>query len=416
MRAAGRLKKAFPAWLGKKQICCVLAGLLLGGIAQAAGTAGTEGAAGELRRPGYDQEEETRQVMVKGLFEEEVPVEIRLAGREYRADEIHRVYQQVLEELPERIRGGNLSLNQVRSDLNLISRMDEYGITLRWESEHCELVDSFGAVNAQDVPEGGAEVELRVELTDGRYPEQYVLPVRVVPEKTGARDLALEGFIRTVEEADRAQRESEWLKLPDTYNGAALQYREPRESPFPSLAALGFAAAVLLTAKERSDKEKAAKQRENQLLMDYPEVVSKLMIFLGAGMTVRTAWERIAGDYRDMLGSGRRTPRHVYEEMYETCCQMSRGVPEGQAYGEFGRRCGLLPYMKLCSLLEQNRKNGSRNVRELLRAEMTEAFELRKHGARRMGEEAGTRLLLPLFLMLGVVMVMVAVPAMLEFM
>lgn len=55
-------------------------------------------------------------------------------------------------------------------------------------------------------------------------------------------------------------------------------------------------------------------------------------------------------------------------------------------------------------------------MRELLRAEMTEAFELRKHGARRMGEEAGTRLLLPLFLMLGVVMVMVAVPAMLEFM
>lgn len=416
MRAAGRLRKALPAWLGKKQICCVLAGLLLGGIAQAAGAAGAEGAAGELRRPGYGQEEKTRQVMVKGLFEEEVPVEIHLVGREYRADEIHRVYQQVLEELPERIRGGNLSLDQVRSDLNLISRMDEYGITLRWESENCELVDSFGVVNAQDVPEGGAEVELRVELTDGRCPEQYVLPVRVVPEKTGARELALEGFVRTVEEADRAQRESEWLKLPDTYNGAALRYREPQESPFPSLAALGFAAAVLLTAKERSDKEKAAKQRENQLLMDYPEVVSKLMIFLGAGMTVRTAWERIAGDYRNMLGSGRRTPRHVYEEMYETCCQMSRGVPEGQAYGEFGRRCGLLPYMKLCSLLEQNRKNGSRNVRELLRAEMTEAFELRKHGARRMGEEAGTRLLLPLFLMLGVVMVMVAVPAMLEFM
>ena len=39
MRAAGRLRKALPAWLGKKQICCVLAGLLLGGIAQAAGAA-----------------------------------------------------------------------------------------------------------------------------------------------------------------------------------------------------------------------------------------------------------------------------------------------------------------------------------------------------------------------------------------
>ena len=181
--------RMFPEGAGQLAMgCCVLAGLLLGGIAQAAGAAGTEGAAGELRRPGYGQEEYTRQVMVKGLFEEEVPVEIRLAGREYRADEIHRVYQQVLEELPERIRGGNLSLNQVRSDLKLISRMDEYGITLRWESENCELVDSFGAVNAQDVPEGGAEVELRVELTDGRCPEQYVLPVRVVPQRTGARE------------------------------------------------------------------------------------------------------------------------------------------------------------------------------------------------------------------------------------
>ena len=47
---------------------------------------------------------------------------------------------------------------------------------------------------------------------------------------------------------------------------------------------------------------------------------------------------------------------------------------------------------------------------------MEEAFEQRKHQARRLGEEASTKLLLPLFLMLGVVMIMVAVPAMLEFM
>ena len=37
---------------------------------------------------------------------------------------------------------------------------------------------------------------------------------------------------------------------------------------------------------------------------------------------------------------------------------------------------------------------------------------MRKTRARRMGEEAGTKLLAPLFLMLGIVMVMIMAPAM----
>jgi tight adherence protein C len=43
---------------------------------------------------------------------------------------------------------------------------------------------------------------------------------------------------------------------------------------------------------------------------------------------------------------------------------------------------------------------------------MEDAFEMRKNLARRMGEEAGTKLLAPLFLMLGIVMVMIMAPAM----
>ncbi|MEG2350242.1 MAG: hypothetical protein RSB57_07010, partial [Hungatella sp.] len=81
---------------------------------------------------------------------------------------------------------------------------------------------------------------------------------------------------------------------------------------------------------------------------------------------------------------------------------------------EFGRRCQLQPYLKLSSMLEQNRKTGTKNLSSLLSAEMAEAWEQRKTIAKRMGEEAGTRLLLPLFMMLGIVMVMIMVPAMLS--
>ena len=46
---------------------------------------------------------------------------------------------------------------------------------------------------------------------------------------------------------------------------------------------------------------------------------------------------------------------------------------------------------------------------------MVAAFEQRKNLAKKLGEEAGTKLLLPLFLMLGVVMIMMVVPAFLAF-
>ena len=98
--------------------------------------------------------------------------------------------------------------------------------------------------------------------------------------------------------------------------------------------------------------------------------------------------------------------------MRRTDYQLKSGMAEGAAYQEFGRRCKLQPYLKLSGLLEQNRKSGTKNMRGILQAEMADALEQRKNLARRLGEEAGTRLLLPLFMLLGIVMVMIMVPAM----
>ena len=50
-------------------------------------------------------------------------------------------------------------------------------------------------------------------------------------------------------------------------------------------------------------------------------------------------------------------------------------------------------------------------VSELLKLESIQAFEERKARAKRLGEEAGTKLLLPMFLMLAVVLIIVIVPA-----
>ena len=53
----------------------------------------------------------------------------------------------------------------------------------------------------------------------------------------------------------------------------------------------------------------------------------------------------------------------------------------------------------------------SRRLLELLEAEETEAFAQRKENARREGEKAGTRLLIPMFGMLVIVIAIVMIPA-----
>ena len=144
--------------------------------------------------------------------------------------------------------------------------------------------------------------------------------------------------------------------------------------------------------------------------MDYPEFLSRFTLLIGAGMTVRNAWERMLADYKK---SGRK--RYVYEEMRHTMAQLEVGMPELRAYEQFGRRCALLSYLRFTTILTQNLKKGSSGIALLLRMEAQEAFSERKNQARRKGEEAGTKLLLPMGGMLVLVFVLILVPAFASF-
>jgi tight adherence protein C len=168
---------------------------------------------------------------------------------------------------------------------------------------------------------------------------------------------------------------------------------------------------VLFYLRDRFREKDAIDYRNRQLLLDYPEIVSKLMVFIGAGMTIRLAWENIVNDYE----TGKTGKRFAYEEMSRSLSQLKTGVNEGKVYRDFGRSCGLKQYMKLSGILEQNRKTGIADIRNILHEETSLAWEERKTIARRMGEEASTKLIAPLMIMLLIVMVMIIVPAMMSF-
>lgn len=408
-------RRLFPVLRGK-QIFCIGLGLLLGLASEVSARMDQPLKEGYiLKRKAWGQGESDYELVVDGLRETPVVVGVDLGERVYTREEAHQVYETILEELPGYVLGENPSLQEVRRDLNLITNVSSYGVRLRWESDEPELLDSFGRVNGTGLEEEGRAFYLRVRMTEGNWPEEYSIQVVVKPPLLSQDEKKQAEFLDFVKQEDERQNTSEYMKLPRSFQGQELSYHSRGGSSFWSMAVLGVAGAVLLKMKEKSDIKKRENKRKQQLLLDYSEVLSHLVIFLGAGMSIRSAWDKMALEYHRMVEAGRRRSRYVYEEMYETSCQMRGGVAEGQALSEFGRRCGLQHYIKLSGILEQNRKNGSGNLRDTLKIEMWEAFEQRKHQAKRLGEEAGTKLVLPLFMMLSVVMILIAVPALMEF-
>ena len=159
--------------------------------------------------------------------------------------------------------------------------------------------------------------------------------------------------------------------------------------------------------------ERKLEQRKKQLLLDYPEVVNKLALYMGAGMTIRNAFARMGEDYRRQQ---KERFRYVYEEILITCYELQSGRSEREAYDHFGKRCQVQAYRKLSTLLSQNIRKGSNDLLYMLRQEADQAFAERKNMARKLGEEAGIKLLLPMMMMLCIVMVIIMIPAYFSFM
>ena len=118
---------------------------------------------------------------------------------------------------------------------------------------------------------------------------------------------------------------------------------------------------------------------------------------------------RSGEDYKKQRVSKKK--QYVYEEIVLLCHELQSGVSETDAYAHLGKRCRLQPYMKLSTLLSQNLRKGNRDLLSKLRQEAETAFEERKNSAKKAGEEAGTKLLLPMMMMLCIVMVLIMIPA-----
>lgn len=365
-----------------------------------------------LSRPSYgegDRETEL-EVFVEGE-EEGALLPIQISEREYTAEEIQRIFQKITAELEQKIKGENPSLEEVRSALTLPTSLYEGTVAVEWVISPADLLDSSGAM-IREVKEEGEVVELRALLSYREQEAEYICFAHVYPPIRTERE-ALEKRLRDkVQQADEEGIHESELALPREVDGREISWAKPAVHVGMSLAALVLVGAVLVWYYQEQSLAKKEKERKRQLILDYPEVLFKMAMLLGAGLTLKGTFQKITAEYKKRREKQR---RYVYEEMLLACREMENGVGEAAAYESFGRRCQDSRYVKLGSVLSQNLKKGAKGLQEFLEQEAAAGFEERKNTARKIGEEAGTKLLLPMMLMLALVLVILIIPAVMSF-
>lgn len=143
-------------------------------------------------------------------------------------------------------------------------------------------------------------------------------------------------------------------------------------------------------------------KRQNELELQFPQVMSKLALLTISGLEVSQAW-RLAAQ------SGEGT---LYEEMNRVLVELDNNVPPVEAYAKFITRCDNAYTTKLATAIIQNISKGNSQIAVLFRRLNDESWLEHKHNARRMGEKIQSKLFIPTMLMFLGIIILVIVPVM----
>ena len=363
-----------------------------------------------LMRPGYGEENRQEELTVEVDGKEVQQLEITVQARTYTDQEMHELTEKAIAELEQILPGKNESLDEVRDDLVFPKTLMDGAVEVSYVTTPYGVVDEDGVLSDVE-KEDGILTEIQVTLTCGETETVHIIHARVFPRILTQEEQLQKEIRKAVEQKDASGRYEDTLKLPENVDGRALIWQYQEENPFTTVLALALIAAVLVYLEMDSRVHTRAEERKNQLMLDYPDLMWKMTMLLGAGLTIKGTFTRMAKQYY----KDRRKLRYVYEEVLYTCREMESGVSEAEAYERFGRRCGLPEYIRLGSVLSQNLKKGTRGLTSLLEEEAVSSMTDRKNNARKLGERAGTKLLFPMILMLGIEMVILMVPAFLAF-
>ncbi len=149
-----------------------------------------------------------------------------------------------------------------------------------------------------------------------------------------------------------------------------------------------------------TDMDDRIKKRSESMLRDFSEMVSKLALLTNAGLILKEAWSMVAynGD------------SELYKEMQASVVDMQNGVSDVEAISKFASRSMLPEIRKFCSTIVQGMEKGNQELVQMLQEQSKECWELKQQLAKREGEKAASKLMIPMSIMFIGILLMVIIP------
>lgn len=337
-------------------------------------------------------------------------LQVIVAERKLEPEEVEVAFQNCGTELEQMFLSESQELLQVTEDLNLPEEMEGYPFEIIWRSSDSTLIGTDGQLESIQGREGEKVcLTARMYYEEYQYSRDFWVEIGNVQGNTSLKE-QLQGAIL---DTDMESRYEEKLVLPLEIEGQRIVWK--REQPESGILFLGLTliAAIGVFLFKDKDLHGQVLERRKSMKMAYPGILNKFVLYMGAGMTVRGSFFKIATDYqRNVLLPG---SEPAYEEMLYSCNELGAGVSEALVYERFGKRSGLPEYSRFATMLGQNLKKGNAALLQRLRQEADNAMEENLQFRKKMGEEAETKLLVPMIMMLGMVMVLVMLPAFTSF-
>ena len=361
---------------------------------------------GRMQRTDY--ETGAKEYAITGKVEEgpKYSFIISVKPRKYKKEELQKFFDDFRKDLPELIRGDNPSLECVSSALNLQEEYEGYPFWIEWQSDRPDIVSAEGAVSS-----GGQtdEVQLTAILSHEEYQWETSVSVIVREQASAVPKSERTVLEEMLEDAQTQGPEQESFVLPSDIDGKRIIWQQKRTTELQILLGTVLTMAAVFFFKDR-DTHALVEKKKQEEKQKYPEILQKITLYIEAGLTVRAAVGKVAEDYEKERKKGARE-QPAYEELLVAVREIRMGMSEGAAYENFGKRTGVREYIRLSTFLTQNVKKGSSMLTQQLREEAKAVEEMRINRARKLGEEASTKLLIPMMLLLLVVMILIMYPA-----
>lgn len=355
-----------------------------------------------------------------GDYGKEEQISIEVDEVKYSSTEIEKMFNDAEQILFDKILGDNPSLNEITSDLKLVSSLNDYPFNITWKTEKPLLVNSRGVLNRKRINE-----EFQVKNTKS-IPMQLCATLKyedfsrdvygyiVLSNQNKSYEDIMQDLSDEIARKGEEEKESPVQELPSNIGGLPVRYKKKKDMSSLGIILIGIVCAFGTVLGQDKEIEKKLRKRNDELEKDYFQILSEYALYYRAGMNTRIIWMKICENYEvEIMKGGQR--HYAFEEMLISKQEMLDGLGEVNAYEGFAKRCGSIKYRSFVSMIEQSVIVGRESLDILLEEELEKARREETNRTRMLVQEMSTKLLFPMMLMLVIVLIIVVVPAFISF-